>query len=518
MAAIVTGPALEAYFDLSPDAMCIVELDGTLVAANAAAGDLFRSLPEELVGRPLSSLFAADLDSVELLAGLKERGRCQSLNSHFRVSIDGVTEDGRSFPMDLSLIPLKENLTTLTLAVMRGSSEFVPIPAMTASAPASTAAQEMISCQRELLVEIAHGHGVGGIAEALSRRTGRQVLILDPVGKVLAGAGYEDVADVPQDHLVGSQLHSPHGVRERQNQSWTAAACPDHRLLGRISIFDPDGDLPEPALSALEHATSILAGELLRHGADGGDGTTSLSEFTHLLLDGRAPETVGLEASLLGCDLEAPHLAVVVDTPVNRDATIEVVGQAAKNVGVKCPLVTSRAGRTVLLVPGELPWNQFTSILSTSFGARAHVGVGGPYKLSMIGRSLEEAVFALKLGTELSSDSSVTKFWELGVWRILVDSSETTKLRQLVDEWIGTLIQHDRLHNSELVKTLTMYLKESCATEATATLLHVHRNTLRYRLSKIALITGRDLGDPDQRFQLELVCRAWLVLQALEDA
>ena len=44
----------------------------------------------------------------------------------------------------------------------------------------------------------------------------------------------------------------------------------------------------------------------------------------------------------------------------------------------------------------------------------------------------------------------------------------------------------------------------------------MHRNSLRYRLVRIAELTGWDLNDPEQRFHLDLACRAWLVQQALE--
>src|SRR3974390_638183 len=68
---IISGPALEAYFSLSPEAMCIVDRDGTLVAANTSCDDLFGTLPGALVGRPLVALFAVGLDRAELLAGLE---------------------------------------------------------------------------------------------------------------------------------------------------------------------------------------------------------------------------------------------------------------------------------------------------------------------------------------------------------------------------------------------------------------------------------------------------------------
>jgi hypothetical protein len=85
-----------------------------------------------------------------------------------------------------------------------------------------------------------------------------------------------------------------------------------------------------------------------------------------------------------------------------------------------------------------------------------------------------------------------------------------------VIHWIGALIDYDREHHSELLKTLFAYLNEFGALEATAAKLYVHRNSLRYRLMRIAELTGWDLNDPEHRFHLNLACRAWLVLQALE--
>ena len=85
-----------------------------------------------------------------------------------------------------------------------------------------------------------------------------------------------------------------------------------------------------------------------------------------------------------------------------------------------------------------------------------------------------------------------------------------------MNHWIGSLIDYDREHHSELLKTLFAYLNEFGALEATAAKLYVHRNSLRYRLTRIAELTGWDLNDPEHRFHLNLACRAWLVGQALD--
>jgi purine catabolism regulator len=47
----------------------------------------------------------------------------------------------------------------------------------------------------------------------------------------------------------------------------------------------------------------------------------------------------------------------------------------------------------------------------------------------------------------------------------------------------------------------------------TATRLHIHRNTLTYRLEQIANITQLDLDDPDARFSLQLALKLRPVLR-----
>jgi hypothetical protein len=94
--------------------------------------------------------------------------------------------------------------------------------------------------------------------------------------------------------------------------------------------------------------------------------------------------------------------------------------------------------------------------------------------------------------------------------------SDASDLQNLVDYWVGALIDYDREHRSELLKTLYAYLNDFQALKATAAKLHVHRNSVRYRLARITELTGWDLNDPEQRFHLDLACRAWFVRQALD--
>lgn len=525
LGAVLPRSAVDEYLETSLDAMIVADNAGNILAGNPAAGQLFGLDHDALTTRNLSSLFAPELNGHLAIESFERvRGTDTSEGSYLprRLEIEGRVRGGTLLPLCLTVTPLSRSVEPLLLAVVRESAYSPSTAKQVASAAYRAATQEMMALQRELLAEIAQDNGVNGIARILHHRTGRKVLIIDPAGRMLAGAGYGG-HDVPEDRLVAGCPttdggRSLHGVRERHADSWTAAACPDQTLLGRISIHDPAGDLPEVDLMSLEQAASILTVELLRARTPDVTGGESLTGFAAELLAGRDPDRLRSQAARFGYDLDRPHQTIAMDTPSADTAAVEVAEQVARNLGVMSPLVTARSSRLVLLTSNELDWELLAAALSGAFSMDVRIGVGGQYPVTELNRSLTEAVFALELGTTVRSEAPVTVFADLGVWKMLVDSTEPRKLREIVDEWIGPLSEHDALHGSELVKTLTVYLKASCAAETAAAALHVHRNTLRYRLSKIYQVSGRDLTDPDQRFQLELACRARIVLQALETA
>lgn len=69
---------------------------------------------------------------------------------------------------------------------------------------------------------------------------------------------------------------------------------------------------------------------------------------------------------------------------------------------------------------------------------------------------------------------------------------------------LTTLEQYDRQSHSDLYHTLYIYLRNSCNMAETARQLHLHRNSLLYRLNQIREIAGITLEDPDTREHLLL--------------
>jgi DNA-binding PucR family transcriptional regulator len=98
---------------------------------------------------------------------------------------------------------------------------------------------------------------------------------------------------------------------------------------------------------------------------------------------------------------------------------------------------------------------------------------------------------------------------DLGVDRILAVEENAGEVGRLITQWLDELITYDHTHRADLVPTLATYLDRGGKYEETARALSIHRNTLRYRLSRIAEISGHDLTDAETRLNLHLATRAW---------
>lgn len=79
---------------------------------------------------------------------------------------------------------------------------------------------------------------------------------------------------------------------------------------------------------------------------------------------------------------------------------------------------------------------------------------------------------------------------------------------ELVGRRLGVLEQLPAAERDRLLDTLTAWLDFQRHTPAVAEALHVHPQTVRYRLGRLRELLGEALESPDGRFELELALRA----------
>lgn len=81
---------------------------------------------------------------------------------------------------------------------------------------------------------------------------------------------------------------------------------------------------------------------------------------------------------------------------------------------------------------------------------------------------------------------------------------DTTELRDWVQDVLGPLAA-DTDASARQRETLLAFLEAGNSTKLTSERLHLHRNTVRYRIERIAELLGRDLDST--RLDLEVALR-----------
>ncbi|MBN9621622.1 MAG: helix-turn-helix domain-containing protein, partial [Actinobacteria bacterium] len=141
----------------------------------------------------------------------------------------------------------------------------------------------------------------------------------------------------------------------------------------------------------------------------------------------------------------------------------------------------------------------------TALGLDLRVGisheVGGTADLPLARRSAESCLD--------HSTAGVTSFEQIRERALL------TEVEALVAEFgpgpsagVTALAEHDEQHETEYMVTLRCLLGCFGSVARAAEVLHVHVNTVRYRVKRIAEITGVSFEDADARLALELELRA----------
>ncbi|MFE3724873.1 helix-turn-helix domain-containing protein [Nocardia sp. NPDC059154] len=79
--------------------------------------------------------------------------------------------------------------------------------------------------------------------------------------------------------------------------------------------------------------------------------------------------------------------------------------------------------------------------------------------------------------------------------------------RRFAERVLGPVLEYDRRHGAGLLETLEVFLGCEGSWRQAADRMHLHLNTVRYRIGRIEELTGRDLRRLDDRLDLYLAVR-----------
>jgi sugar diacid utilization regulator len=389
-----------------------------------------------------------------------------------------------------------------------------------AALEATLAAQQRSTAAHRRLDRVAvDGGGIAGIAAAVNELTGHPVTVQDAAGHVLASTGSPPPST---EEAAGAAALLARGQSEGRpvygDGRILVVISAGSEVLGSLTLIDPARTAGEHEKTVCEHGATVLAMEMsrlrsvieveLRMGRDVVD---------ELLADLVGEHTLA-RAQELAFDTDAAHRVAIVSVAHKGQpgGANSVVRRMGRLVG-KGSLFAMHAGSVVLLTDVDRDWAALSdSLRHDDPSADYRLAVGGVSEnIFGLPRAYREAQLALRMFDLARLTGGVAVFDDLGVFRLLAEIQDRSAIERYVRTWLGALIDYDTQHSGNLVETLERYLDLGGSYDATADAVAVHRSTLKYRLQRIRDISGRDLSDPDARFNLQLATRALATLSAL---
>ena len=396
--------------------------------------------------------------------------------------------------------------------------------AMTQLAQSTSAVHRSMDIHGKLTGAASAGKGKEGIARTLYQLTGLPVAIEDRHGNLTAWAGpdlpdpYPKQTPARQEQTLQRALEAGGPIRDRGRL--IVVAEQNGQALGTIALIDPDRTAGQSEKTALEHANTVLRLELVHLRALGEVELRVRRDLVEELLAGTDLDTAFERARALGYDLARPHRVVLVTngTPrTDHEAFYHAVRRAVRSSKIGS-LLAARLGGVAVLSDTDKDWEQFRMAVIAQMGPHGtcRVGVGAPCtQPPEFPRSHSQALLALKMQVATGSPERATLFEDLGVYQLLSEIPDINSVEEFIRRWLGPLIHYDTDKDARLVDTLSCYLECGGNYDITAKKLSLHRSTLRYRLQRIRDISGRNLNDPNTRFNLQLATRAWTTVHAL---
>lgn len=207
----------------------------------------------------------------------------------------------------------------------------------------------------------------------------------------------------------------------------------------------------------------------------------------------------------LGISPTAKNFVLLVSTEESKFASLATITLPTELETSIAGTIDSEGRQELLLVVPTAAGDPATlgralSHQMHNLGITAPVGIGGAYsQANGLRWSYFEAREAATRGLEVNVPE------RLSLTSLLL-ASEDVPMADMAAEALGPLTAFDDAHGAELVETLETYLQLNGSVAAVAETLALHRNTVRYRLTQIAELTGYDPALTPDRVQL------WLAL------
>lgn len=341
-----------------------------------------------------------------------------------------------------------------------------------------------------------------------------EIIVVDTAGVIMASTRQERVGSFHEGALIAVESKRKLVISEKDTERLRGVKAGinlpiffQHEVIGVIGITG-DPETVTPFAEIIRKMTELLISE--NYYAEQFDWhsramETFVAEWTHAK---ELSPTLRERARILAVNLELERTAAIIEFEVSEPLARDTWAAMFQTLSRNKQDVAARSGneRVILLLGcsnyGEVRkrLKQFLHFLKTSFGISAVAGVGQKVDAWEIRHSYEQAERALKIARKTRS---VVFDEELTLEMLSSELSPKVKATY-IGRTIGPI-----LAEKEMLETVRELFAQNHSLKKTAESLHIHINTLHYRLKKVEELTGLTPGNIHDLLCLYLAVLFW---------
>ncbi|MCU1646199.1 MAG: PucR family transcriptional regulator [Nocardia sp.] len=365
--------------------------------------------------------------------------------------------------------------------------------------------------------KLVSGGGLDSVLELIHRNLGTACWVVSSTGRVVAGPAKAPPEQTRVACLAAPRL--PDVISSDGNRFTLFAVDPDgtSRVADWFMVFESDyKDWPEERRAIIAELAGIVALERVRlDDRQSAEGRLA-QELIELIVSDAKPADIVSRLELTGLGLSERYLAVAATADAGGVRPRELRALLREILYDRSPAAGVIDGEAIALVPigedGSLEDRIHRAVEALEpglQGSRLSVGISGGVDGESLRGAVEEARYARRMAAERNQPTSVVRHDELATHMLLLASVPDEVRRMFRVRLLDPLSNYDRDNRADLIHTLETFLQVSGSWTKCAELLHLHVNTLRYRVQRIEELTDRDLSRLEDRvdFFLALALR-----------
>lgn len=309
-------------------------------------------------------------------------------------------------------------------------------------------------------------------------------------------------------------------VFESDEPAWSAEKSPYPRrlgckiadkgeMLGWVTIVEHDNKISDTDIPLLKLISEVLCAEFRR---DMSFQFSAWKKSEHILADLLNENVQNYNmfkerANQIKLNIDEYIYVLAIKAREDYKHSLIITRKEIETILLNC-IAIIYAGSLIVFFTNEKKCLDRTSMcrLSTYMSANHLVGgVSNSYNDIMNAKKYtNQALKAIELGDVLNRESTLHYYEDYSVYHLFNSISQTDNLKDYIDPVINELSTYDEKNATEWLKTLKHFFECNRNYAQTAKIMHIHRNTAMYRITKMQEALGFDINDAQVIFNLQL--------------